>query len=502
MQGNIMGFSLYEQINPVNQDITITFSPDINYPSYKITIYKDEKIYKELNKNNNLETSFTLSETGTYKINVIYYDAFMNQTSIESGIYNIDKEPPILDVGEKYIEMSLGSKIDIMGDVKATDNFTKNLTEKITTNSESLNFNTKGIKKLIYTVSDEAGNTKTEQVTINILPSQSSIFIFQTIFMIILFILIVGILIYNKSIRLEKKISRFSINPIKDNTLSLFEKIEILISKIIKSLNKVLCRSEFIKKYSKKYKKYIISANQVNKKTLDFVSSKIICALICIIIMIFSKTMQLKPFKIYDIYLPFFFGLFLPDIIYYLKYRSYKRKMENDLLQAIIIMNNAFKSGRSIVQAINLVSKELEGPMAEEFKKMYLELSFGLGMDVVFSRFSNRIDMEEVSYLTASLTILNKSGGNIVKVFSSIEKSLFNKRKLRLELASLTSGTRMIVNVLMIVPIAFILLIRIVNPTYFLPLLTNPIGYILIVFMIIYYIIYIICVRKLLKVKI
>ena len=140
--------------------------------------------------------------------------------------------------------------------------------------------------------------------------------------------------------------------------------------------------------------------------------------------------------------------------------------------------------------------------MAEEFKKMHLELSFGLGLDVVFKRFYERIKIEEVAYLTASLTILSKTGGNIVEVFSSIEKSLFNKKKLRLELKSLTSGSRMIVNVLMIVPIAFIMLIWIINPNYFMPLLTNKIGYVIIAIVTIYYIIYIISIRKLLKVKI
>ena len=110
--------------------------------------------------------------------------------------------------------------------------------------------------------------------------------------------------------------------------------------------------------------------------------------------------------------------------------------------------------------------------------------------------------LTKVGELTASLTILNKTGGNIVEVFDSIEKSLFNKKKLRLELKSLTSGSRMIVNVLMIVPVAFIFLIWIINPTYFLPLLTSTSGAILIGIVVVYYVLYIIVIRKLLKVKI
>ena len=274
------------------------------------------------------------------------------------------------------------------------------------------------------------------------------------------------------------------------------------LSSIISKLNKILYKSEFLKKYSKKYTKYIRTNNQINKTSMDFISTKILCSILCIIIAIFAKTIKFKIFNSYDIYIPLVFGFFLPDFLYYYKYKTYRKKLENDLLQAIIIMNNAFKSGRSITQAITLVSNELEGPMAEEFKKMNLELSFGLGMDVVFNRLYERVKIDEVAYLTASLTILNQTGGNIVEVFKSIEKSLFNKKKLSLELKSLTSGSRMIVNVLMIVPVAFILLIWIINPLYFQPLLTTKLGLILCGIVFTYYILYIIVIRKLLKVKI
>lgn len=495
------GFNIYEQ-QPTNQDITLVFNPDPAYSSYKLTILKDNEIYKEIIKINLIKSDFTLSETGTYQINVTYYDLYMNETIVSSGVYIIDKEAPVLTVNKNYYEISLGNKFNIMSNVTATDNFDKNITNEIITNESELNFNTKGIKKLVYTVSDTAGNISEKEVLINVTHSKTSIIIFQSVFIVILLLILLGMYIYNKSAKLERRISRFSIRPLKDTSLSLFDNITIKISSIINSVNKVLYKSEFIKKYSKKYTKYIKTNNQINKSSMDFVSTKILCSILCIIIAVFAKTIKFKVFNVYDIYIPLVFGFFLPDFIYHFKYKTYKRKLENDLLQAIIIMNNAFKSGRSITQAINLASKELDGPMAEEFKKINLELSFGLGLDVVFNRLYERIQIDEIAYLTASLTILNQTGGNIVEVFNSIEKSLFNKKKLRLELKSLTSGSRMIVNVLMIVPIAFIFLIWIINPTYFLPLLTNTIGYLIIGIVIVYYILYIIVIRKLLRVKI
>lgn len=495
------GFNIYEQ--PVtNQDIYILFNPDPSYSSYKLVILKDNEIYKEITKINLSSTDFTLSETGEYKIEVKYYDLYMNETDEYSGTYIIDKEPPVIKVEKNYYEIALGKRLNVFENVIATDNYDKNITNRISSNYGELNFDERGAKKLIYSVSDSAGNVASKEVIINVTHSSSIIFIFQMIFIIMLSVLGLGVYIYNKSAQLERRISRFSISPLKDTSVSLFDAISLKISYIVKKINRILYKSEFLKKYSRRYTKYIRISSQEQKSSMDYISVKVLTSIICIVIAIFSKTIRFKLFTTYDIYIPLVFGFFLPDFLYYYKYRNYKVKIENDLLQAIIIMNNAFKSGRSITQAIDLVSKELDGPMAEEFKKIHLELSFGLGLDVVFKRLYERIQIEEIAYLTASLTILNQTGGNIVEVFNSIEKSLFNKKKLRLELKSLTSGSRMIVNVLMIVPIAFILLIWIINPSYFYPLLTNKLGLFIIIAIVIYYILYVVIIRKLLKVKI
>ena len=64
-----IGFNILEQLEPTNQDINLSFNPDPAYKSYKIVIIRDNEIYKEITIINPTPTSFTLSETGTYKIN-------------------------------------------------------------------------------------------------------------------------------------------------------------------------------------------------------------------------------------------------------------------------------------------------------------------------------------------------------------------------------------------------------------------------------------------------
>ena len=175
--------------------------------------------------------------------------------------------------------------------------------------------------------------------------------------------------------------------------------------------------------------------------------------------------------------------------------------IQRDMLKAVMIMNNAFKSGKSTMQAVYIASRDLPSPINYEFKKIYKDMKYGLDASVVFDRFAKRVDIEEARYLASSLTILNKTGGNIVTVFSSIEKTLFDRKKLEEELKNLTSASNFVTKILLFVPIVFVLIIYMLNPEYFNPLFVSPLGYMLIIICIIMLAIYVYLLNKIMKVR-
>ena len=328
-----------------------------------------------------------------------------------------------------------------------------------------------------------------------------NIFIVQTVVMILLAIVIFYLIIYNNSLKLEKRIAKYSISSIKDDSISFFDLLANEYKKMVAKLTKALKKSVFLKKYSLKFNKYITYENDKDVCAMDYVSNKFYISIAFILIITFARIIEGKFPSILDIMVSALLGFFLIDI--YFKFYDYvkKKQIEQDLLNAIIIMNNAFRSGRSTMQAIEIVSKELKGPIAQEFKKMHLEISYGLSLDVVFERFSKLVESEEVSYITSSLSILNKTGGNIIKVFSSIEKILFSKRKLKQEMKSLTSSATMISKILLIMPFLFVGIITILNPSYFMPLFNTNLGNILLFLILLIYGLYAYIVNKIMKVR-
>lgn len=494
-------FSISNTDKPTNKDLVVAFSPAQNTVKYTYNVHKNGKVVNTNTVNNNKPCNIYLTETGNYHISVTAYDINNNQLTVNSGTYVIDKVAPVLNVGENYIEIYKGDNILIDEGISAKDNVDGDITGKIINNSKELNLDVAGKHTLTYTVSDDAGNMISKSVTIDVMNNQNNLLFIQGMIIVILLVLVFIIMRFRNSLRIEKRISNHIINPIKDNTVSIIDKIIAIYHKICNRIIKYIDKSVIALKYAKKLDKYAVVAT-INNNGKQILAGKLIIAIIFLLIAIFSTTIQLKLLSPSEIVFPLLVGFFVLDIIYILKYRSFRAKLENDLLSAIIVMNNAFKAGRSISQAIEIVSTEIEGPIGREFSKMSLELSYGLGIDVIFKRFSERINLEEVNYLTASLTILNKTGGNIIEVFSSIEKTLFNKKKLRLELKSLTGSSKIIVYVLFMVPFLFILFISLINSEYFIPFLTTQLGVILAIGMIIYYIIFVICVRKIMRVVI
>ena len=328
-----------------------------------------------------------------------------------------------------------------------------------------------------------------------------NLFIVQIVIISLLFGIIFWFLKINKSIFIEKRFKKYCLEPLNNDEVPFLDKV---ISKYVsfkRKISKVLNKYNSMKDYSKKYEKYVNISEDKNATAMDFVATKVIWGVFGIILIILSDVLRYSGISFYQIAFAFLLGFFSPDVYWYSKDKYRKSQIDKDMLKAIIIMNNAFKSGLSIMQAIYMVSTELDGPIADEFKKMYIDISFGLDMDLVFERFTKRINTEEAHYITTSLAVLNKTGGNIVQVFASVERNAFTRKKLKEELGSLSASANAIYKILIAIPPILCLILFVLNPKYFMPLLITSIGRLILGLIIIIYVSYIVIVRKVVKVE-
>ncbi len=327
-----------------------------------------------------------------------------------------------------------------------------------------------------------------------------SLTVIQFIIIGILLAVIIYMVRQNIAIYYERRIGRYSIDPVKAESSSVFDVISDRYFAFVSQLRKRFEKSSLIKTMAARYRKYVLYGE--DNKEIEYIIHKFVISMAFILLTIFSQVLQTRVVTLIELIINFLIGYYILDIylIYRQKYRI--KQIENEMLRAVIIMNNAFKSGKSTLQAVQIASEELPEPIASEFRKMYRDMKYGLEIDTVFDRFSKRINIEESRYMASSLVILNRTGGNIVEVFNSIEKTLFDKKKLKEELKNLTVSSNMVVKVLLVVPFVFISIIYVLNPSYFDPLFQSPLGYMVLIMIVLMFIVYVWFLQKIMKVKV
>ncbi len=326
----------------------------------------------------------------------------------------------------------------------------------------------------------------------------SLIIIIVQIVVVFSLITIITLLIrYNNAIKLDKRISKHSIKYVKNKDNASF--LDKVYSKYLVFVKKQRRKNkQLFPTLAKRYDKYVTVGDT---KAIDFITHKMVICVLFILLMVVGNVIQGKMITPLQFVFGLVFGFYILDIILAFINISNKKKIEEDMLRAVMIINNAFKSGKSTIQAIEIASKKLPNPIGREFKRIHEEMKYGLSIDVVFDRFAKRVNLEEAEYLSSSLTILNKTGGNIIAVFNAIEKTLFDKMKLKDELKNSTLMSKLLVIILIIVPVVFVFLIGVLDPDYFKPFLESNLGLLMMGIIILMFIIYVYLLLKIVKVE-
>ena len=319
--------------------------------------------------------------------------------------------------------------------------------------------------------------------------------IFHVLIVGIVILLIVRLVMFYRSLKLNERISKYTVNNDKIRNISFGDKLTNIYKKFENKLLEYLKKSAYFKKRALSYEKYSYVNNSLNIIATKF------CISILLGIIYLLSALARSSFDYFIFVLCMVFGYFLYDIYLIINEKVRNKYIEDDLLKAIIIMNNAFKSGYNITQAIDMVSKDLTGPIREEFIRIGNDLKYGLELSDVFDRFYNRVKIDDVKYMTSSLSLLNLTGGNLVGIFESIEKSFTNRRRINDELDAMTSSSKLVFYILLIMPFIIIISLIFFSPSYFNPLINNLLGIIIIIIALILYISYILIIRKILKIE-
>ncbi|WP_428911925.1 type II secretion system F family protein [Niallia sp. Krafla_26] len=149
------------------------------------------------------------------------------------------------------------------------------------------------------------------------------------------------------------------------------------------------------------------------------------------------------------------------------------------LPEALETMGSAIKSGFSFMQAMQLVSKEMPDPIGIEFRKTIKEMNLGISTEVAFENLLNRLPNKDLEIVVTAVLIQRSTGGNLAQMLETIHETISERVRMKDELKALTSQGRMSAIVISLLPVILGLILNVMNPDYFTPMFSHPLGWVL-----------------------
>lgn len=178
------------------------------------------------------------------------------------------------------------------------------------------------------------------------------------------------------------------------------------------------------------------------------------------------------------------------------------KKINSQLGDTIAILSNSLKAGHSFFQAVDSVSRELTGPMADEFAKLQKEISLGVNTEIALENMVNRVGSDDLELMVTAVLIQRQIGGNLAEVLDNISETIRQRIRAKGEIRTLTAQGRMSGWIISLLPFFLAIAISIISPQQMETLISSPIGIIMIIIALLMEFMGIVFVRKIINIEV
>ena len=148
----------------------------------------------------------------------------------------------------------------------------------------------------------------------------------------------------------------------------------------------------------------------------------------------------------------------------------------NQLGDCLMMVANAMRAGFSFLQAMELISKEMEPPISDEFKHVMRDISLGATVERALDDMDKRVSSPDFSLVVTAVLIQQQVGGDMAHILDTISDTIQDRIRMRREVRTLTAQGRMSGWVLAVLPFGLAALLSVISPSYMEPLFTERIG--------------------------
>lgn len=163
---------------------------------------------------------------------------------------------------------------------------------------------------------------------------------------------------------------------------------------------------------------------------------------------------------------------------FYLKTLEGRRlkKFDSQLVDAIVLVANSLKAGMNLVQAIEMVTREMGPPIKQEFAMALSENRLGKPIVQAFEDMKKRVPSADLAITLNAMNIAQETGGVLSEVFLKIADTIRERNRIRARIDTLTAQGRMQGLVMTLLPWGMAGVLYLLDPAMMRPLFNTTIG--------------------------
>jgi len=150
---------------------------------------------------------------------------------------------------------------------------------------------------------------------------------------------------------------------------------------------------------------------------------------------------------------------------------------ESRLMDLTLGLANGLRAGAALPQSIELVTRDIGGPMQEEFALLLHEYRLGVDLAESLRRLCERMPGEDISLLTIAVRLTMQSGGSLAEVLDRLTDTIRNRTEFHQRLKTMTAQGRFEAIAMAAAPLVAFLLLLYLDPELMKPMVQTSLGW-------------------------
>ena len=162
-------------------------------------------------------------------------------------------------------------------------------------------------------------------------------------------------------------------------------------------------------------------------------------------------------------------GIGIGAVYFWVSSKANKRMamIEEQLQDAVELMVRSLRVGHPFTNAISIVSKEIQDPLASEFGVISDESAYGRDIGEALKDMAERLDMQDLRFLAVAVSIQQQSGGNLAEILAGLAKVIRARFRLFRRVKAITAEAKWSGKFLSAFPIVALIVINVSDPNYY-----------------------------------